>query len=146
MSKIEIVVGTTLGNAEYVADELANTLIKQGHKVITHNSPSLDQLDLSALWLIVSSTHGAGDLPNNIHAFFDDLNRLQPDLSKLKFALCAIGDSNYDTYCQGPEMLYKRLIQLNATAFTNILRIDMSNIAIPEDCAQAWLLEWNDRL
>lgn len=146
MAKIDILVGSTLGNAEYVADELCNQLKNQDHQVIIHGSPSLDQLDLSALWLIVSSTHGAGDLPDNIQPFLAQLMQNSPDLSSVKLALCAIGDSSYDTFCQGPEKLYQYLLSLGATSFVDKIQIDVQVTPEVEDPALAWLSSWQDQL
>ncbi|MGL6124121.1 MAG: FMN-binding protein MioC, partial [Shewanella sp.] len=105
MAKIEVIVGTTLGSAEYVADEMMAQLTAQGHQVQVHLIPILCEIDTHALWIIVSSTHGAGDLPDNIQPFFNEITEQKPDLSQVNFALCAIGDSSYDTFCQGPEKL-----------------------------------------
>ncbi|MGI2261337.1 FMN-binding protein MioC [Shewanella sp. GXUN23E] len=146
MSNIDILVGTTLGGSEYVADELAAQLAETGHEADIHLSPDLDQLDLQGVWLLVCSTHGAGDLPDNIQPLLAQLKSDQPDLSQVKYALCAIGDSSYDTFCQGPELLVEQFEQLGAQALVNKIRIDVQQDPIPEEAALSWLAQWQDQL
>ncbi|MBV7315594.1 FMN-binding protein MioC [Shewanella sp. NIFS-20-20] len=142
MSKIDVIVGTTLGGTEYVADEIVALLTDAGHQVELHLSPSLADIDKKSLWLIVSSTHGAGELPDNLQPFFKDLRLTQPDLTDLTFALCAIGDSNYDTFCQGPEALISELSFLGARTFVDKIQIDVQQQTVPEDLAIQWLNRW----
>ncbi|MBW3517217.1 MULTISPECIES: FMN-binding protein MioC [unclassified Shewanella] len=142
MAKIEVIVGTTLGSAEYVADEMMAQLTEQGHQVQVHLTPTLCEIDTHALWIIVSSTHGAGDLPDNIQPFFNEITEQKPDLSQVNFALCAIGDSSYDTFCQGPEKLISAIQDCDAKAFVDKIQIDVQLDPVPEDPALAWLVQW----
>ncbi|AUD58475.1 FMN-binding protein MioC [Shewanella sp. Pdp11] len=142
MAKIEVIVGTTLGSAEYVADEMMAQLTDQGHQVQVHLTPTLCEIDTHALWIIVSSTHGAGDLPDNIQPFFNEITAQKPDLSQVNFALCAIGDSSYDTFCQGPEKLISAIQDCDAKAFVDKIQIDVQLDPVPEDPALAWLAQW----
>ncbi|MCL1068024.1 FMN-binding protein MioC [Shewanella olleyana] len=142
MAKIEILVGTTQGGTEYVADDMAAQLTNLGHQITIHLSPNLTDLDLNSLWIIVCSTHGAGDLPDNIDPFYQQLISTNEDLSSLKYALCAIGDSSYDTFCQGPEKIISQLDLLHAEAIVNKIQVDVQMDPVPEDAALAWLSEW----
>ena len=142
MAKIEVIVGTTLGSAEYVADEMMAQLTEQGHQVQVHLTPTLCEIDTHALWIIVSSTHGAGDLPDNIQPFFNEITEQKPDLSQVNFALCAIGDSSYDTFCQGPEKLISAIQDCDAKVFVDKIQIDVQLDPVPEDPALAWLVQW----
>ncbi|GIU30767.1 FMN-binding protein MioC [Shewanella colwelliana] len=146
MAKIELLVGTTLGSAEYVADELAAQLEAGDHETQVHLTPELSDIDPKSLWLIVSSTHGAGDLPDNIQPFFEEIEAKKPDLSRTKFALCAIGDSSYDTFCQGPEKLVEAIENCGAQVYVDKIQIDVQYDPIPEEPAQAWLSSWQDLL
>ncbi|QDF65480.1 FMN-binding protein MioC [Shewanella sp. SNU WT4] len=146
MSKIEIIVGTTLGGTEYVADEMLPLLSDLGHEITLHLAPELTDLDPKSLWIIVSSTHGAGDLPDNLQPLLKQLRLLQPSLAELTFALCAIGDSNYDTFCQGPESLVSELSFLGATEIVDKIQIDIKQQTIPEDAAIHWLKQWINRI
>ncbi|MDO6619075.1 FMN-binding protein MioC [Shewanella sp. 6_MG-2023] len=146
MAKIDILVGSTQGGTEYVADDMAAQLNEIGHQTCIHLAANLDDLDPKSLWIIVSSTHGAGDLPDNLAPFYQQLLTSNSDLSELKFALCAIGDSSYDTFCLGPEKLISRLDQLGAKPFVNKIQIDVQKDPVPEDPALAWLSEWQSSI
>ncbi len=70
MSKhFEIIVGTMLGAAEYVADAIAEKLDASGHTHTIHAEPNLDEIKTESTWIVCTSTHGAGELPDNIQPF-----------------------------------------------------------------------------
>ena len=146
MANIDVIVGTTLGGAEYVSDEMISILSEQGHQVEQHLQPDLSALNPNNLWLLVCSTHGAGELPDNIQPFLQQLQTQDIDLTAVKFAVCAIGDSSYDTFCQGPEILIERFQQLGAQEFVDKIQIDVQQEALPEDTAINWLQAWQDQL
>jgi MioC protein len=142
MAKVALLVGTTLGGSEYVADEMAAQLAELNHQTEVFIEPNIDELGDFSLWIIVSSTHGAGDLPDNIVPFYKQLMIEMPDLKHIQFALCAIGDSSYDTFCQGPEMITELLLQNGSKAIVDKIQIDVQQDPIPEEPALAWLLQW----
>ncbi|WP_339724087.1 FMN-binding protein MioC [uncultured Paraglaciecola sp.] len=140
MAKFEIIVGSVLGASEYVADALQETLLSQTHSVAVHLTPELNNLDQSATWLICTSTHGAGDLPDNIQAFAEQLKTL--NLSKVTFLVIGLGDSSYDTYCYGSIQMENILLNAGAKLLCPALHIDVLNHPIPEDVAVEWLQSW----
>ena len=137
MAKFEIIVGSVLGASEYVADALAETLAEQGHTSNIHLSPSLSEIDSEAVWLICSSTHGAGDLPDNIQAFAQQVS--QHNLSHIKFLIVGLGDSSYDTFCFAALKLQQILTDSQATLLTPAQHIDVLTHPIPEEVAVEWL-------
>lgn len=139
MAKIAIIVGTTMGGAEAVADELELTLNKAGHQCQLTLSPEAKEMEEFPTWLIVTSTHGAGDLPDNLISFHDELSRSKPDLNAISFALCGIGDSSYDTFCGALNHLDPLLRSLGAKPIVDKLRIDVKDEDLPESQAIKWL-------
>jgi MioC protein len=146
MAKIALLVGTTLGGSEYVADEMAAQLAELDHQTKVFIEPNIDELSDFSVWIIVSSTHGAGDLPDNIEPFYQQLAIEMPDLNHIQFALCAIGDSSYDTFCQGPEKIAALLLQHGSHAIVDKIQIDVQQDPIPEEPALAWLSQWQHRI
>ncbi|WP_351010606.1 FMN-binding protein MioC [Shewanella sp. S1-58-MNA-CIBAN-0166] len=142
MAKVALLVGTTLGCSEYVADEMAAQLDELNHQTKVFIEPNIDELADFPVWILVCSTHGAGDLPDNIVPFHKQLMIEMPDLNHIKFALCAIGDSSYDTFCQGPEKITALLLQNGSKAIVDKIQIDVQRDPIPEEPALAWLLQW----
>ncbi len=142
---IEIIVGSTLGSAEYVADEL-ETLLKEQHQVKIHLDAEFSELNQQALWLICSSTHGAGDVPDNLQPFYQYLLKQQPDLSAVSYTVVAIGSSSYDTFCGAGKDLDLLLENLAATRIKPRLEIDVDLEPVPEEPAAAWLESWKNEL
>lgn len=147
MSPISIIVGTMLGASEYVADRLEE-LLQDTHQVSIHLSPQLADLNTQSnqTWLICTSTHGAGDFPDNIVDFVEALSEQSPDLTHVSYAVCALGDSNYDAFCQAGQTIDRQLKALGATRLISPLLIDVSLGDLPEDLAEIWLDTWKDRL
>lgn len=146
MGQITLLVGTTLGNSEYVADEMAEQLQNEGHKTEVLLQPDLTDLPKNGYWILVCSTHGAGDPPDNITPFLQALTEDNPDLSQIKLAVCAIGDSSYDTFCLGAEKLEQALLTAGATSYVDKIQIDVQQDPVPEEPALAWLSTWQDRI
>lgn len=146
MVQITLLVGSTLGNSEYVADEMAAQLEDLGHEAQVLLQPNLQDLNKMGYWILVCSTHGAGDPPDNIAPFFQSLTSEKPDLSQIKLAVCAIGDSSYDTFCLGAEKLEQALLTAGAKPCVDKIQIDVQQDPVPEEPALTWLTQWQDRI
>jgi MioC protein len=155
MSSFQIIVGSMLGTAEYVAEACEEQLNNLNHEVNLHLKPNFSSI-LDATfskdqcknntWLICTSTHGAGDFPDNIQIFIEDLKNCEQDLSSINFIIIAVGDSNYDTFCKAGFELNKLLITKGCNELLKIKTLDMSQEIDPEDLAQHWLSENKDLL
>lgn len=142
--KIDLLVGSTLGGTEYVAEELAQKL--EDHQVTLHLDSQLSDLDPSAFWLVCTSTHGAGDVPDNLAPIYEQLLSEQPNLAGTHYAVAAIGSSSYDTFCGAGHAFDKQLQALGATALVELIEIDVEQEALPEDTASKWLDQWKQKL
>jgi MioC protein len=140
MAKFEIIVGSVLGASEYVADALQETLLTHDHKVEIHLTPDLSCLDPAATWIICTSTHGAGDLPDNIQPFAKQLQQHQ--FKHLAFIVIGLGDSSYDTFCYAAQTMQTMMQDGGATLLTPVKEIDVLHHPIPEDVAVKWLENW----
>lgn len=78
MADITLISGSTLGGAEYVAEHLAEKLEAAGFSTETVHGPLLEDLSTSGIWLIISSTHGAGDIPDNLTLSMKTFRRRNP--------------------------------------------------------------------
>ncbi|MDX7986289.1 FMN-binding protein MioC [Xenorhabdus sp. 12] len=146
MSTITLISGSTMGSAEYVAEHMAEILENSGFSTTMLHGPSLDDLPLKGLWLVVTSTHGAGDLPENLQPLADELTQQRPDLSNVTFGSIGIGDSEYDTFCGAIRSLECLLVDLGAKRIGDRLEIDIQQHEIPEDPAEEWVKEWSKLL
>ena len=62
MAEITLISGSTLGSAEYVSEHLAEKLEEAGHSTTILHGPLIEDLQPQGIWLVISSTHGAGDI------------------------------------------------------------------------------------
>ncbi|WP_117236299.1 FMN-binding protein MioC [Vibrio maerlii] len=138
---IHIITGSTLGGAEYVGDHLDDLLTEQGLETTVHNQPALEEIPPQGTWLVITSTHGAGEYPDNIKPFIEAIQATPPNTAELKFAVIAIGDSSYDTFCAAGQHAYDLLEDIGATPISDCLTIDVLQQAVPEDAAETWLEE-----
>lgn len=136
---IHIITGSTLGGAEYVGDHLSDLLQEKGLQTTIHNQPQIAEIEANDIWLIITSTHGAGDYPDNIQPFIAGLQNTPPRMSSVKYAVIAIGDSSYDTFCAAGKHAFELLEDIGATPIIDCLEIDILSDQVPEDTAEAWL-------
>ncbi len=141
---IEIVIGSVLGASEYVAEALDEYLQTKGHRCKLHFTPSYDEINFSNVIIIVTSTHGAGDLPDNIQAFANSLK--DASLSGCKYLLIGLGDTSYDTFCDGARKMESLLSNAEATIIHPPLFIDVLQHPVPEEFALEWLEQVVDKL
>ena len=111
MADITLISGSTLGGAEYVAEHLAEKLEDAGFSTQTLHGPLLEDLPTDGVWLVITSTHGAGDLPDNLQPLYDELLEQQPDLSNVRFGAVGIGSREYDTFCGAIEKVEAAVIE-----------------------------------
>lgn len=144
MAKLNLVIGSMLGASEYVADHVASLLEQAGHQAEIHNPASLTRIlsEPQAILLVITSTHGAGDVPDNLQPFARDLAEQHPDLNALQYGVIALGDRSYDTFCQGGKTLDHLLAECGAARIGDRLEIDVTQHEIPEDAAEAWIHDW----
>lgn len=136
---IEILVGSQMGAAEYTAEQIADSLAQAGYEVRLHGTPDIEHLAKSGIWLVITSTYGAGDLPDNIQPFADQLAHDRTDLTTVCFAVITLGDSSYDTFCAAGPKIATLLQQNGARSLGISLNIDAQQPDLPEDIALAWL-------
>lgn len=155
MSSFQIIVGSMLGGTEYVAEACEEQLNILDHQVNLHLKPDFTSIinetfaqntTIKPVWLICTSTHGAGDYPDNIQAFVSDLTNCEQDLSSINFMIIAIGDSSYDTFCKAGYKLDKLLKTKGCIELIEINMLDMSEDIDPEALAQKWLKDKKDLL
>ena len=147
MSSFQIIVGSMLGGTEYVAEACEETLQALGHETKLHLHPDLAQiLTDNQTWLICTSTHGAGDYPDNIQNFVSDLRSNDQDLSSVNFLTLGIGDTSYDTFCLAAINIEKLLNSKGCNKVSVIKTLDMSQDIDPEELAQQWITDLQDLL
>ena len=135
---LHIYYGSQSGNAEALARDLRKFADGRGFAPAV---AELDSLDLAALatlrhLLIICSTFGEGEPPDNAKGFYERLmnDSAAPLPAGLNFAVCGLGDSSYADFNQCATDIHARLLELGATACHDLAACD---VAFEDDYA-AW--------
>jgi flavodoxin len=92
--------------------------------------------------VICTSTQGDGDLPANAEPFYNALEAAAPDLSSVAFAVCALGDHDYDPYfCAAGTAFAAVFERLGATQVMPNFELDGEPTELSIEYAQAWALD-----
>lgn len=137
-----VLYGTETGNAEMVAEDIVDALRDEVSIVSTDMSKfSISDLTPDVFYFVVCSTYGDGELPHSAQPFFDGLNTAKPDLEGLRFAVFGLGDSFYQTYNLGSEVITQALTQLGAVQVGERGMHDATSGQLPGDIAMPWAKE-----
>ena len=144
MATLLILVGTESGNAQMVADALKPVLVAAGHKVdVTDKAATVADLQSHEVFLVISATHGSGDIPTNILPLAEALERDKPDLSGHRYGIIALGDMTYqDTFCGAGKKLDEIFTDCGAARIGERLEVDASEQPLPDEEALTWIQGW----
>jgi len=141
--KIAILSGSVYGTAEEVARHAERQLKAAGLEAWHKSNMSLDELLAFApdAFLTVTSTTGMGELPAHLLPLYSEIRDRLPAWSGLPGAVLALGDSSYDTFCGGGELIRELYAELGLREVVEMLRLDSSETVTPESDAEPWLQE-----
>jgi sulfite reductase (NADPH) flavoprotein alpha-component len=137
-TQLHILYGSQTGNAEALAQTAAKSARAKGLVPVVQALGDVD-LDVFATMrhvLIVTSTYGEGEMPDNAQLFWDAISAsTAPRLEQMHFAVLAIGDTGYDGFCQAGKFIDMRLEQLGAKRVVDRIDCDIDF----EEPSSEWL-------
>ena len=139
-STLTILFGSQTGNAKGVAKALAEQATAQGLTVDCKSMGEFKPKSIKTVThlLIVASTNGEGEAPDDAIAFHEFLaSKKAPKLDHLHYSVLALGDTSYEFFCQTGKDFDEYLAKLGAKQITPRVDCDVDY----EDDANAWSTE-----
>ncbi|MDJ0653008.1 MAG: assimilatory sulfite reductase (NADPH) flavoprotein subunit [Xanthomonadales bacterium] len=126
--EITVLYGSQTGNGQSVAESLAASAADQSlsARAVSMADYSPARLRKEKFLLVVVSTHGEGDPPDDAEDLWDFLGGEKlPDLSGLQYAVLALGDSSYANFCQTGHDFDQRLAAAGAVRLMDVVECDL---------------------
>jgi sulfite reductase (NADPH) flavoprotein alpha-component len=141
----DVLYGSQTGCSELLAEDLVTAARARGMAPTLRvlDDVSLDDLTRLERVLVITSTYGDGEMPDNAALFWDDFSaETAPRLEDVRFAVLALGDTAYDDFCQAGKLIDLRFEQLGATRL--LPRVDCDTDY--DEPAAAWMEQALDLL
>ncbi|MDF2815971.1 MAG: subunit alpha of sulfite reductase, partial [Paenibacillus sp.] len=119
--EVTVLFGSQTGNSHGLAKKVSKQLQERGFQVTLSSMGDFKTNGLKKLQnlLILVSTHGEGDPPDNAIPLFEFLHsKRAPQLEDLRFSVLALGDTSYEFFCQTGKDFDKRLEELGGKRLT----------------------------
>ncbi|MBJ3802235.1 MULTISPECIES: assimilatory sulfite reductase (NADPH) flavoprotein subunit [Bacillus] len=136
--EVTVLYGSQTGNAQGLAENAGKQLEQSGFQVTVSSMSDFkpNQLKKVTNLLIVVSTHGEGEPPDNALSFHEFLHgRRAPKLEDLRFSVLALGDSSYEFFCQTGKEFDQRLEELGGKRISPRVDCDLDY----DEPAAEWL-------
>ncbi|QHW29758.1 assimilatory sulfite reductase (NADPH) flavoprotein subunit [Paenibacillus rhizovicinus] len=135
--EVTVLFGSQTGNSQKLAKKLSGKLQEQGVQVTTSAMIDFKPNTLKKIQhlLIIVSTHGEGDPPDNAISFYEFLHsKRAPQLEGMPFSVLALGDTSYELFCKTGQDFDQRLEELGGKRLAPRVDCDVDF----EEPAVAW--------
>lgn len=125
---VTVLYGSQTGNSEGLAKKTAQHLEEKGFQVTLSSMSDFKPNNLKKInnLLVIVSTHGEGDPPDNALSFHEYVHgRRAPQLDHLSFSVLSLGDSSYEFFCQTGKEFDERFKELGGTRLFDRVDCDL---------------------
>ena len=124
---INILFGSQTGNAAGLAEKTAKLAANYGLEPNIIDMDGFDPAKLASMKrvMIITSTWGEGEMPDNADAMWNAINANGPALGGVHYSVCAIGDTSYDEYCKAGHDWNNKLAALGGSEAFPIQECDV---------------------
>ncbi|MFD0696696.1 assimilatory sulfite reductase (NADPH) flavoprotein subunit [Paenibacillus sp. GCM10027628] len=119
--EVTVLFGSQTGKSQGLAKKVSKKLEELGFQVALSSMGDFKPNGLKKIknLLILVSTHGEGEPPDNAISFYEFLHsKRAPQLEDLRFSVLSLGDTSYEFFCQTGKDFDKRLEELGGKRFT----------------------------
>ena len=124
---LTILFGSQTGNAAGLAEKTAKMATNYGLEASVVDMDGYDKSNLANIkrLLVITSTWGEGEMPDNAEALWQSVQSDAPALATMHYSICAIGDTSYDEFCKAGLDWDGKLSSLGATSVQEIKLCDV---------------------
>ncbi|EIL85537.1 sulfite reductase [NADPH] flavoprotein alpha-component [Bacillus stratosphericus] len=125
---VTVLYGSQTGNSEGLAKKTAQHLEEKGFQVTLSSMSDFKPNNLKKInnLLVIVSTHGEGDPPDNALSFHEYVHgRRAPKLDHLSFSVLSLGDSSYEFFCQTGKEFDERFEELGGSRLFDRVDCDL---------------------
>ncbi|MCS7460533.1 assimilatory sulfite reductase (NADPH) flavoprotein subunit [Paenibacillus doosanensis] len=143
--EVTVLFGSQSGNSHNLAKKLTGRLQDTGFQVTLSSMSDFKTNTLKKVQrlLIVVSTHGEGEPPDNALTFHEFLHsKRAPGLQDMSFSVLALGDTSYELFCKTGQDFDRRLEELGARRLAPRVDCDVDF----DESAEKWMSEVLDAL
>jgi sulfite reductase (NADPH) flavoprotein alpha-component len=135
---LTIAYGSQTGHSADLAEKMAKKAQSLGFHARAIDLAQYKRTELAKeqYFILITSTHGDGEPPDNARAFYDFLmSKRAPQLQHLHYAVLALGDSTYPNFCKAGKDFDARLEALGAKRLIPRADLDVDY----EESAKVWM-------
>ncbi|XP_048822686.1 nitric oxide synthase, inducible [Lagopus muta] len=120
-SKVTVIYATETGKSETLARNLCSLFsCAFNTKILCMDEYNISDLEKETLLLVVTSTFGNGDSPNNGKALKNSLLTMKLLRKKIRYAVFGLGSTMYPEFCAFAHAIDHKLSQLGALQLTPV--------------------------